>query len=424
MSFYKNTSVYLLANILNSSIPFFLLPVLTRVLPPDEYGQIAMFQVLLTSVTMFIGLNAIGAINRKYYDDNLGNNTLREFNGSCLQILFISTLIPLVLTYFLSKQLSYFFSIPTNWIYISIIISALTFLMNLRLGQWQIRGSSIRFGILQVSFSLINMILSVIFIVFWHHGANGRVNAQLISAVIVGLLSIILLYQDKLIHFFIWRPEQIKEILSFGIPLIPHSLGFFLITSIDRFIINKELGLTSAGVYMVAAQLSMILAIFYDAVNKAYMPWLFEKLKLNDHKNNISLVKYTYFYFLFTICLSLVAFIIGPSLVTFIAGDNYTEAGGLIGWLCLGQSFGGMYLMVANYIFYSKNNNKLAIVTIFCGIFNFSVLYILITHVGLIGAGIGYATSRFLQFLLTWRLATKCIKMPWDIILNKNHIVR
>ena len=40
----RNSTIYLTSNILNALVPFLLLPVLTRYLTPDEYGQIAMFQ--------------------------------------------------------------------------------------------------------------------------------------------------------------------------------------------------------------------------------------------------------------------------------------------------------------------------------------------------------------------------------------------
>ncbi|MGO2335520.1 lipopolysaccharide biosynthesis protein [Providencia sp.] len=412
MSLIKNTSIYLLANILNAAIPFFLLPILTRYLTLEQYGQIAMFQVVLSGLTLFVGINSAGAANRKYYDD-ITPNIIKEFNGSCIQILIGSTFIPLLLIFLFSEKLTYFFAIPSSWLYISVIISTLTFLSTIRLGQWQIRGNAKQFGLLQINSSFINMLLSIIFIVFFSYGSEGRVNAQLITAIIIGIVSIFLLYKDKLLTLFIWRPKQLKEALLFGIPLIPHNLGFFLITSIDRFIINKELGLATAGIYMVAAQISTSLAILVDAVNKAYMPWLFSKLKENQYNEKLKIVKYTYIYFAIALVIVLCAFIIGPSFIIFIAGEKYAEAGKLIGWLCLGQAFGGMYLMVANYIFYSRKNNKLAIITFFCGIINIIILFILIPRIGLLGAGIAYAFSRFMQFILTWRLASIHIKMPW-----------
>lgn len=70
-----------------------------------------------------------------------------------------------------------------------------------------------------------------------------------------------------------------KEAASFGVPLIPHIMGGFLLMTVDRAVIGSVLSLDAAGYYMVAAQIAGILGIALDSVNKAYVPWLFEKLK-------------------------------------------------------------------------------------------------------------------------------------------------
>ena len=67
MSLLKISSIYLFSNILNALIPFLLLPILTHNLTPNEYGQVAMFQTLISGVAALTGLNTIGAANRKYF---------------------------------------------------------------------------------------------------------------------------------------------------------------------------------------------------------------------------------------------------------------------------------------------------------------------------------------------------------------------
>lgn len=123
MSLLKGASVYLVSNILNAVIPFLLLPVLTRYLSPAEYGQIAMFQTLLAGIGTFIGLNAVGAANRKFYDGDIDETVLRQFNGSCVHILIVSSLITFIGIYLFQNQLSEFLAIPTSWILAAVVIS-------------------------------------------------------------------------------------------------------------------------------------------------------------------------------------------------------------------------------------------------------------------------------------------------------------
>mgnify|MGYP003302249607 CR=1 FL=1 len=47
------------ANVINGLIPFILLPILTRYLTVEAYGQVAIFQTLYWAVSAFVGLSLI-----------------------------------------------------------------------------------------------------------------------------------------------------------------------------------------------------------------------------------------------------------------------------------------------------------------------------------------------------------------------------
>lgn len=137
-----------------------------------------------------------------------------------------------------------------------------------------------KFGILQLSNSSTNITLSLILIIIFNQGSQGRIDAQFISAIIFFLISALLLKKSNLISI-IPKPNNslVKDALSYSIPLLPHTVGVFFISFIDRFIINKEMGLSEAGIYMVGVQLSSTIAIVFNSLYQAYIPWLFEKLK-------------------------------------------------------------------------------------------------------------------------------------------------
>lgn len=412
MSLAKNSFIYLSSNILSASIPFLLLPILTRVLSPTEYGQIAIFQTLVTGLAAFIGLNAVGAANRKYYD-GYNHQELSQYNGVCLQILLGSSFFLLIICAIFLKQLSVFLAIPVSWIFSALLFSVFNFLMNLRLGQWQVRGEALKFGILQICNSLFNMGLSLLLVIIFHFGAQGRIDAQIIAGFLTAVFAISMLVKEKQLSFFCWRLDYLKQALKFGVPLVPHVFGVFLLSAVDRFVINKELGLESAGIYMVAVQLSMAFNIVFDAINKAYIPWLFDVLKRDDLFEKRKVVKLTYLYFLLLLFLAPFPFFIGPWALVFIVGEDYRAAGQVIGLLCLGQIFGGMYLMVTNYIFYAKRTGSLSIITISCGVLNMFLLIVLVNQYGIVGAAWAFSISKMLQFLLTWVLASKVIRMCW-----------
>lgn len=414
------SAVYLFSNVLNAAIPFALLPVLTRYLTPEEYGEVAMFQTLLGALMAFIGLSLHGAAGRKFYDGNLGENDLKEFIGSCLQILAITTALTTAVLITFQGQFSQWLGLDQKWVLLAALVTAGNVIAQIRLGQWQVRKKAKSYGALQVSKSLLNVGLSLALVVVFLQGSDGRIVGQGVTVAIFAVLALWLLKRDNLLKFTIWRPDYVKEALKFGLPLIPHVGGMFLLTTVDRFVINSELGLAQAGIYMVAVQFGMALALVFDAVNKAYVPWLFERLKRDNEAEKQQIVRYTYSWYAFILAGAGLSFIVGPGLIVFVAGEQYTGAGEVIGWLVLGQVFQGMYLMVTNYIFYSKRTGLLSVASIFSGLVNFVLLVFLVKQFGIIGAAYAFALSMGLRFLLTWFVAQKRHAMPWFNFKNQS----
>lgn len=419
-TFLAGSAVYLISNILNAAIPFALLPVLTRYLSPEEYGQVAMFQSLLGALAALIGLSLQGAAGRKFYDGNLAANDLKEFIGSCLQILLATTLITVSALYLFSGKFSNWLGLEPEWVLFAALTTAATVVAQIRLGQWQVRKKAKSYGALQVSKSLLNLGLSLLLVVVFLWGADGRIVAQIVAAGSFALLALWLLKRDGLLQFFVWRPDYIREALRFGVPLIPHVGGMFLLTTVDRFVINSELGLADAGIYMVAVQFGMAVSLVFDAINKAYVPWLFERLKRDIETEKRQIVRFTYGWFAVILLGAGIGFILGPWLITLVAGEGYSRAGDVVGWIIMGHVFNGMYLMVTNYIFFSKRTGLLSLVTIFSGLLNLILLLLLIKNFGLQGAAYAFSIAMALRFFLTWGVAQKRHSMPWFTLKHQS----
>lgn len=418
----SDSATYFVSNLINAVLPFALLPVLTRYLSPDEYGEVTMFQTLLGALGAFVGLSVTGAAGRKFYDANLGKNDFKHFIAACLQILLASCAVVFAVMFIYRHQFASWLGLKTQWILWAVFVSAFSIIVQLRLGQWQVRKEARRYGMLQLTQSAVNMLLSLMFVVLLLQGATGRLAAQVWTSGLVAALALILLKRDNLLIFWIWKPVYLQEALKFGVPLIPHVGGIFLLASVDRFVINGELGLAETGVYMVAVQLAGAAGLVFSAINNAYVPWLFERLQRDVPHEKRQIVRYTYAWFGIILLGVAMVFLIGPWLVSLVAGQKYTQAGDVIGWLALGQGFGGMYLMVTNYAFYSRRTGFLSIVTITSGLINIMLLVLLISHFGLKGAAISFSISMAMRFVLTWWLAQRCHPMPWfEIKFKTNH---
>lgn len=409
----KDSSIYLVSNILNAAIPFLLLPFLTRYLDPAEYGKIAMFQLLIGALGAFVGLNVAGAAARKYFDFSSGENHLDVFIGACFQILAVSACFIAVLFCLFGNYLTGGLDINLDWLFSALLVSFCAVIIQVRLAQWQISARPLFYGSFLILNSIVNLGLSVLLVAGMAKGASGRVDAQVLANVICAALAVASLRKDRLLKIMSWNREYFKEALQFGVPLIPHVAGGFLLMSADRFVIKSELGLASAGLYTVAFQVSMGLNLVFDSVNKAYVPWLFQRLSENSEETKKRIVRFTYLWFAGIALLASVSFFAGPLFVTAVAGEKYREAANVASYLFVAQSLAGMYLMVTNYIFYSKRTGALSMTTMFSGVLNIVLMVGFVKYVGLKGAGLAFIISMSVRFLLTWWVAQRRHPMPW-----------
>ena len=94
-SLFGSAIVYTLTNAVSAGIPVLVLPVLTRVLTPEEYGRVAMFSVVVTLFGAFTGLNVHGAVGIRYFARK--DVDFPRYVATCLIILAASTLVVLAL---------------------------------------------------------------------------------------------------------------------------------------------------------------------------------------------------------------------------------------------------------------------------------------------------------------------------------------
>lgn len=408
-SLFKASGIYTFGTILNSAIPFFLLPILTRYLTPEEYGIVSMFSILLSIVGVFTGLSVHGAIHRVFYDRERFN--FKEYIFNCLIILFVSSFIVLLIVEIFKDYISQVSGVPANWLWIVVVVSFFQFAILSLLSIYQGQMQAKKYIFIQITQSLMNMGLSLLFVVVLLMHWQGRIIGQALAVVIIGILALIILFNKW--TFFKLNLAYIKHTLNFGIPLIPHTIGGMLMVMTDRIIINNLLGLKEVGVYTVGLQIGMIIGILADSFNKAYAPWLFSKLNENNYRTKIKIVKFTYLYF---VLISLFAISLGlcsPYILKYLVGNKFTDSSSVILWIALGNAFSGMYFMVVNYIFYVYKTQKLAIITLLSSSLNVPLTYLLTKYSGIVGAAQSYMLINFITFIFVWFYSIKSYTMPW-----------
>ena len=205
-SLFRSTGIYTITSIINSAIPFLLLPVLTRYLTPEDYGLVSMFALLVTFVSPFTGLSINGAISRQYYNEN--EIDIREYIYNSLLVLIVSTILVGIIFYTFSERISDLASFPSKYLWTVIVYSFSQFLVSIVLSLWQVQKKALFYGMFINAKTLLNVILSIVLVVGLNFGWRGRIYGQTIALVIFAVLSIIILFKNR------WVTISFNKVIS------------------------------------------------------------------------------------------------------------------------------------------------------------------------------------------------------------------
>lgn len=411
LSFAGKASTYLISSVVNSSIPFLLMPVLTRVLTPADYGIIAMFTLTVSFIGAIVGFGTSGAIGVRYFQ--LTKEELADYISNCLLITLLSVVLLLFTIVVFEGPLVAFTGIPKDWLYLTVVFAFLQYIVNVRLSLWQVAGSAKKYGIFQISQTFLNASGSLLFVVVLGLGWQGRLIGHGLSLLIFSILGIVLI-KKSFSSLQYYSKHYIYDALKFGLPLVPHGVGAMVIFGTDRYVINNLIGATEVGLYLIAIQVASTLGLITDAANKVYGPWLMSNLSKNiDSDQKVLIVRYSYLCMILFILLGCILGFLGPHLLTLVTGSDFHSAGRFLMPLSVSFAFGGCYYIVTNYLFYSNKTHLLAIITFVCGVVNVPLTWGLVLKFGPIGAAWSTLIIQLIFFLMTWIMAQRVYPMPW-----------
>lgn len=411
MSFLRSGAIYSVANVASAAVPFLLLPFLTRLLTPDQYGQVVGFSLLVTLCMTVAGLNAHAAIGVLWFREE--PEQVRSITATALAIAVSSTLVVATLVmsgvYFFPHLLP---NITPSWAGAAALTAGSGVILQCRLVLLQSKSKPMSNAILQISSSVLNVSLSLVGVIMLGLGSSGRNGGVALAAFLMACVAIILFVRS---HELQWSPtkKQIKTLMSFGLPLILHSFAGVLIGTADRWTVGLKLGSYELGIYGAGAQLGMVMAILADAFVKAYGPWLYSRLKEASDADKLCAVGAIYVAAPALLCVAsgvgLGLHLISSSLL----GVKYQAAATVLPWFMLGGALNGIYMCTSVLFFFSGRTGVLASISMSAAICGAAGTWLLVTQHGINGAASGYALTQGLLALFTTVVAIKVFDLPW-----------
>lgn len=387
-------STYVFADALVRGVHFLLIPLYTRYLAPAEYGLLALLTAVLTLLTQVLGLGQNGAVMRFYYmfEDPAER---RQFFGSMWVMLVVLAggavaLLDVVGGLLYGNRVD-----PVAWdphvrlvLWTAFLYAAFRTMPQ---GLFRVAEQGRRFAV----FSIGSLILSVTGIIWLlavqGQGLTGVLRGLFIGAVGSAVLSMILL-RDAVRPAFVLA--DMRRMLAYGLPLVPHQASHWLLGLSDRVIIERLVGAGPLGLYHLGYQFASAYQVLISAVNNAIIPRWARQAATGTATPALSRLS-TYYV---TVCLTLGLGIglMAPSLISLLTPNTYAGSASVVPWVTAGVLMLGLYYIPMNFVAITVGHTRtVPFITAISGGVNIGLNLLFVPRFGILAAAVntvvGYA---------------------------------
>ncbi|MFW6502633.1 oligosaccharide flippase family protein [Acinetobacter baumannii] len=400
MKILKDSFIYLIGELFAKSLPFMMLPYLTRKLGPDGFGELSYYLTMLSLFGIFVGLSQDGAVTRYFYF--YGKKALNTVvKAGYLFNIAISILLLLGCWWLKAEIMAYV-----------VLATMFQSFVSVQLALRQCQKQPLKYITIQIILSLTNVLFTVAALEYF---SQDLVAYRILAIVIANLSTFLIaslvlgdLFRDH--NRFTWQRLRLGlfYIFSFGLPLILHQSSFFIKGQLDRIFIYQQYSKAELGIYSAGVQIAAVLPIILMALNKAIVPYYYQGLK--DNSLSIAKIKkYTLLSLPLSILPAVMGWLLPEQVYLWFLGSSYIGSKYYAVMYLLG--FGGNlpYLILVNYLFYYGLNKRIASITFVSSLFYLILLmYFSNNSISLIPYAL--ILSNLLMLVILYIVVEKCKK--------------
>ena len=386
----KASIAFFIGSLITSGISYITTPIYTRLLSPDEFGVVSLF---LTWYMIF-GIIAMFGLSNGVF-----NNGMMDYKDHrdeySFSMLLLSNTITIIFSFFLFlfyPYIKYYINVESKYIILMLCLFMTQPAYNFWLARqrYELKFKASLFWSIFIAF--ISPFIAIFCIVFLPlHSIDARIFGAEIPLVIlyVGFY----LYLSKNCNFKI-NISYWKSAIIFNLPLIPHYLSIYLLSSSDRIMIATYVGKSETAYYTVAYSLASVVTIVWSAINSSLVPYTYEHCRKGD-LNKVANVTYPLMSLFAVSCIVLV--LMAPELILLMATKEYMDALYIIPPIVVGVFFQVQYFIYSNLIYYHRKTKYVMYASVIASIVNILLNYIFIPKFGYYVAGYTTLFSYIIQ---------------------------
>jgi len=410
----KDTVIYFVTTILNQSIPFVLIPIITQEFTIEDVGSLSLFNIfnLIFSTVTACSLNAY--LQYIYYRKK---EQVPVAIWNILLIALFTNVVLGVLNVFILQNVYAYIDLPIYyawWVPISSFFSLIYFLYLILLRN---QGKAKQFGVLSTILTLCNFGLSLYLIYFTSLMWESRAIPAIALPIVFGLYTFYKLIKEKRIKLE-FDKKLIKTALIYSLPF----LGIVLLRQVldfsDRYVLDYFCGLAELGIYDMGYKIGMLVYVAINSFHLVFVPKVYEYFSLLEKEASTTLrykiVSMFHVYFVIVIFLTLIVIVVGKVLFAINYIDpKFADSIYIVTPVAISYLFYALYTISGVIIGQTfKNIYNLYVVSIGI-VINLVLNAIYIPEYGGIAAAWSTLLTFVVMYVITFSIAARIIPLPW-----------
>jgi len=411
----KHTLHYFSGEVLVLAASLISLPVLTRVLTVDEYGQMTLITSFLAiAVTVSkMGLNHSAV---RFYSEYsvAGGKNLSEFYST----LFLTSIVAGVLVALLSGIVPRF--IPQiNWtmdLFNLLAFVAVTIPMrsagSVFISFLRAEERTKFYNIFSVVSRYFALGVSLGFLLYFLKNLYGYYAGLIFTEIISFAFVLYLVIKKRKIGVGKISNTFLRESLKYGLPLFGFEIASSILSYGDRFLVEHYLNSEMLAYYSVGYNCSSYVAdLIVFPLRTAVIPIFINTWISEGEEATKKFLEKSYGYFMI-IFFAIIFGIIGirEEFITLVASNKYIKAQEVVPYIITGKLIYGTYIFFAAGLFIFKKTHVLTISLALACVLNFALNIFLIPEFGLKGAAVANLITYVMLNIMIIMYSFKLIK--------------
>ncbi len=380
--FLKESFIYTIGNILIRGVSYFLLPFYTSVLVPTDFG-ITDILLLFTSFSAIIVSFEVVQGLIVFYTNCDDEQVKKAYASTALWFALAAySIFGIVCLIWAEPFSTMLFGQPGR-----AFIFQLNVFSMLGFGLSYVTVNQLRYDHKPREYALVGLITSVmtiaptiLLVLFLKQGANGVIAGQMIGNISGAALAV---YLGRKSYSFHVDWVKLRTMLLFSIPLVPSNVGSLVMVYINRVAINSIMSLADVGIYGVAYRVTSIIEVIMMGFRTALPPLIYDNFDKQDTPKEI--VRIFNYFASFSLLFILFLSLFSDEIVHIFTHPAYYSAARIIPVMACAYAFGQVKIFSLGWAIVKKPQ-KFAIINILGAALAIVLNYVLIPHMGILGA--------------------------------------